>query len=113
MFNNVEELKKYLITDQGLEESEAENVIEFYNVQDETVGGEDDWEVDYIQNADDWVEDIFDSISSEYGDVGSFLKLHYISDTSEFASEYAEYLLDDGSGFIVYCDSTNNVVVFK
>lgn len=102
------------MTEQGVTESEIIDLIDFFNLQKDTIGNKDGWEIKYIPTAEEWVRDICDSIKSDYGDVGSFLKLHYLSDYGEFASNYAEYLMDDyGDALICYCPSTERVIVFK
>lgn len=108
-----EEFNEYMKS-QGLSDSEIEDIIDWYNLDPDNIGDESDWSVNFVEDADTWVKDICDSITTDtYGDIGSFLKLHYISDYGQFASEYAEYLLDQDDSYAVYCPSTNRVVFFE
>ena len=108
----ITEWREYLQS-QGLSEKEVDDVLEWFNPNRSALKKES-WQVDKIVELDTWFQEFCDSIESSFGDVGSFLKLHYIPDPEKFVMEYAEYLMEDCGEFdICYCPSTKRIVSFR
>ena len=108
-----EEWKEWMI-EQRLTESEIAELEDFYALDYDNIGPKAAWVVNYIIPVEEWVRDICDSITTKYGDLGSFLKLHYISDYGEFASAYAEYIMDNCElNTVCYRPATQRVIIFE
>lgn len=108
-----EEWKEWMI-EQNLTGSEIAELEDFYALEYDNIGPKEGWIVKYLIPAEEWVRDICDSITTKYGDLGSFLKLHYIGDYGEFASAYAEYIMDDCElNTVCYCPATQRVIIFE
>ena len=72
------------------------------------------WNVDNLLTADILEKNVSILVEPCNRDLGSFLKLHYISDYGEFASAYAEYIMDDCElNTVCYCPATQRVIIFE
>lgn len=94
---------------QGLKYSEITDIKKQYNLNGDL--SRENWKVKFTQPGESWFNDIMDSTECNIGDLGSFLKLHFL-DWEQFVSEYAQYLTEDGLGTTIYCPSTKRVIFF-
>ena len=74
---NFKEWKDYLVS-QDIKESEILDICASFLLTANDVFNKDVWTLETRTEAEKWVSDICDSISCSYGDLGSFLKLHYL-----------------------------------
>lgn len=109
------EISDYLM-EQGLYQAEINEVIEFYALRDTTYDL-DEWKVNFVVNADDWLDEQINSkdlTSYGKGDFIDYIKTQFLSDTAKVMYGFAEYLMDDkDDAYVVYCKDTNRLIFFE
>lgn len=108
------EISDYLM-EQGLFQVEINEVIEFYALRSDDYDL-DEWKVNFIVDADEWLEEKINSkdlASYGKGDFIDYIKKEFLSDTAKVMYGFAEYLMDKDDAYVVYCKDTNRLIFFE
>lgn len=112
----LQEVSNYLM-EQGLFQAEINEIIEFYALRSDASNYDlDEWKVNFVVDADDWLEEQLNSkdlASYGKGDFIDYIKNEFLSDTAKVMYGFAEYLMDKEDEYVVYCKDTNRLIFFE
>lgn len=110
----LQEVSNYLM-EQGVVQAEINEIIDFYALIPSDYDL-DEWKVNFVVDADDWLEENFNSKDIAFldgnGDFIDYIKKEFLSDTAKVMYGFAEYLRDIDDPYMFYCKDTNRLIFF-
>lgn len=112
----LKEISDYLM-EQGVVQAEINEIIDFYALRSDGFFDPDEWKVNFIVDADEWLEEQINSrdiASYGKGDFIDYIKKEFLSDTAKVMYGFADYLMDNKDDeYVVYCKDTNRLIFFE
>ena len=112
----LKEISNYLM-EQGVVQVEINEIIDFYALRSDGFFDPDEWKVNFIVDADEWLEEQLNSkdiASYGKGDFIDYIKNEFLSDTAKVMYGFADYLMDNKDDeYVVYCKDTNRLIFFE
>ena len=112
----LKEISDYLM-EQGVVQAEINEMSDFYALRSDGFFETDEWKVNSIVDADEWLEEKINSkdlASYGKGDFIDYIKKEFLSDTAKVMYGFAEYLMDDKDDpYMFYCKATNRLIFFE